>query len=82
MARSPRRRRIPANLQCNVCGHQFVARAWYVSIETKNRGTIGWVQDSTNGARCPSCGSALTRACLTIHEDSHIISEAMTTIAR
>ncbi len=56
MARPPRRERRRANLHCNACGHQFVGRAWFVSIETSDRGTIGWVPDKggTVGKQLPA----------------------------
>ncbi len=58
MARPPRRERRRANLHCNACGHQFVGRAWFVSIETSDLGTVEWNIDTnaTRGIRCPNCG--------------------------
>jgi len=45
MARPSRRERKPANLQCNECGHQFVGQAWFVSVESSDRGTVRWNLD-------------------------------------
>ncbi len=42
MARPPRRKRGTAGLQCNTCDHRFEGRVVYVSIETTDRGTVGW----------------------------------------
>jgi DNA-directed RNA polymerase subunit RPC12/RpoP len=63
MAKSSKRERRPAKLQCNECGHKFVGRAGFVSIESSDLGTLGWTQDTggTKGNRCPQCGSGLIR---------------------
>ncbi|MDP9486419.1 MAG: hypothetical protein M3Q49_11680 [Actinomycetota bacterium] len=59
MARPSRREKRQAGLRCNNCGNEFLGMAWYASIETPDRGTIGWNKDKP-AARCPSCGSNLT----------------------
>jgi hypothetical protein len=59
--RGPKRKRMLAKLQCNSCGHPFEDEAWFVSIESEERGTIGWNQDSTEGVTCESCGSRFIR---------------------
>ncbi len=59
MARRPtRRERLPAELECNDYGHQFVWEAWFESVESAEHGTIGW-QPVKGGALgvCPECGS-------------------------
>ncbi len=63
MIRPSRRVRRLANLECNSCGHQFVGRARFVSIETSDRGTVGWNpdRDDARGNICPRCGSEFVR---------------------
>ena len=56
----PRRENRLANLQCNDCGQRFVRPLPHVAIETSDiPHPIGWVPESTSGARCPWCGSEL-----------------------
>jgi hypothetical protein len=59
MTRPSRRARKLANLRCNACEHQFRDRAWAVSVETADRGTLNWVpaDGGTVGNKCPQCGS-------------------------
>lgn len=63
MGRLEKRERRQAKLQCNNCEQQFVGLAWFVSIESPARGTLGRNidTDGTRGAMCPSCGSELIR---------------------
>jgi predicted Zn-ribbon and HTH transcriptional regulator len=61
MARSSRRERLLAYLQCNSCNYSFKDLAWFVSTGGEERGHLEWNQDSTSGARCPSCKSTLIR---------------------
>ncbi len=50
-------------LQCINCERLFVGPAWFVSIESSDRGTLGWYIDrhGTRGTRCPNRRSRLIR---------------------
>jgi hypothetical protein len=56
--RTSRRERLPAELECNDYGHQFEGWAWFESVESAERGILGW-QPVKGGALdvCPECGS-------------------------
>jgi Zn finger protein HypA/HybF involved in hydrogenase expression len=61
MARSPSVENLQADLRCNDCQNQFVDWVPHESVESEQRGTIGWTpairQYGTNGVTCPECGS-------------------------
>ena len=56
MARPSKYERRVTKLQCNRCDHRFQDRVMHVSIETVDRGTLGWVPRSFDGLACPACG--------------------------
>ncbi|QIN77835.1 hypothetical protein GBA65_04090 [Rubrobacter marinus] len=58
MPRTPKREKRRANLNCNNCGHQFVAPAWHAEIVLSDvPGPVGWVPEADTGATSPNCGS-------------------------
>jgi hypothetical protein len=59
VVRPSRRQRKRAKLHCNNCGHDFEGLAWFVSVESSDRGTLGWNEESAIGTRCPACKSNL-----------------------
>jgi hypothetical protein len=65
MAAPSRRRRQEVKLACNMCETQFVGPVWCVSIESSDRGTLGWVPDRDAAVShiCPNpqCRSKLIR---------------------
>ncbi len=67
MARPSKREQRRARLQCKECGRQFMGLAWYLSIETVDRGALEWILDNdpTRENRCPQCGSPALRV---LHE--------------